>query len=69
MRVNSKTVENVLRESNLSLLYARHRGRTKSRNLFHHTGPGQLWETAITYIPTAKGLAYPVAIKDCFTKE
>ncbi|MEM3191152.1 MAG: IS3 family transposase [Candidatus Parvarchaeota archaeon] len=69
LRVNSKTVESVLRKSSLSLPYARHRGRTKSRNLFHLTGPDQLWETDITYIPTAQGLAYLMAIKDCFTKE
>ncbi|MCL5873938.1 MAG: IS3 family transposase [Candidatus Thermoplasmatota archaeon] len=45
VRVNSKTVESVLKENNLSLPYARHRGRTKTRNLFHPTGPDQLWET------------------------
>ncbi|MEM0159820.1 MAG: IS3 family transposase, partial [Candidatus Micrarchaeaceae archaeon] len=69
VRVNSKTVESVLKENNLSLQYARHRGRTKIRNLFHPKGPDQLWETDITYIPTAQGLAYLMAIKDCFTKE
>ena len=69
VRVNSKTVESVLKENNLSLPYARHRGRTKTRNLFHPTGPDQLWETDITYIPTAQCLTYLMAIKDCFTKE
>ena len=42
VRVNSKTVESVLKENNLSLPYARHRGRTKTRNLFHPTGPDQM---------------------------
>ena len=69
VRVNSKTVESVLKENNLSLPYARHRGRTKTRNLFHPTGPDQLWETDITYVPTAQCLTYLMAIKDCFTKE
>ena len=69
VRVNSKTVESVLKENNLSLPYARHRGRTKTRNLFHPTGPDQLWETDITYIPTVQCLTYLMAIKDCFTKE
>ena len=67
--VNSKTVESVLRENNLSLPYARHRGRTKTRNLFRPTGHDQLWETDITYMPTAQCLTYLMAIKDCFTKE
>ncbi|MEM0136698.1 MAG: IS3 family transposase, partial [Thermoplasmatales archaeon] len=53
VRVNSKTVESVLRESSLSLPYARHRVRTKTRNLFHFT---------------AQGLPYFMAIKGRFTK-
>ena len=69
VRVNSKTVESVLKENNLSLPCARHRGRTKTRNLFHPTGSDQLWETDITYIPTAQGLTHLMVIKDCFTKE
>ena len=68
-KVNRKAVRRVLRNNNLSLPYARHRGRTKSRNLFRPTGPDQLWETDITYIPTQQGMTYLMAIKDCFTKE
>ena len=68
-RVNRKAVRRVLRERNLSLPYAKHRGRTKTRNLFRPTGPDQLWETDITYIPTEQGMTYLMAIKDCFTKE
>ncbi|MEM3828760.1 MAG: hypothetical protein QXP36_06065 [Conexivisphaerales archaeon] len=44
----------VFSESSLSLPYARHRGRTRTRNVFH---------------PKAQGLTYLMAIKDCFTKE
>ncbi|MEM3846919.1 MAG: IS3 family transposase, partial [Candidatus Parvarchaeota archaeon] len=69
IRVNRKAVRRVLRERNLSLPYSKHRGRTESRNIFHSTGPDQLWETDITYIPTAQGLTYLMVIKDCFTKE
>lgn len=69
IRVNSKTVESVLREDSLSLPYARRRGRTKTRNLFRPTGPDQLWETDINYIATQQGMTYLMAIKDCFTKE
>ncbi|MCL4413110.1 MAG: IS3 family transposase [Candidatus Thermoplasmatota archaeon] len=43
-RVNRKAVRRVLTEKNLSLPYAKHKGRTKSRNLFCPTGPDQLWE-------------------------
>ncbi len=68
-RVNRKAVRRVLRERNLSLPYAQHKGRTKSRNLFRPTGPDQLWETDITYIPTEQGMTYLMCIKDCFTKE
>ncbi|MCL5888647.1 MAG: hypothetical protein M1597_01640 [Candidatus Thermoplasmatota archaeon] len=45
-------------DSNLSLPAAKHRGRTKSRNLFHPHAPDQLWETDITYIPTESGMTY-----------
>ena len=68
-KVNRKAVRRVLRNNNLSLPYARHRGRTKHRNLFRPTGPDQLWETDITYISTQQGMTYLMAIKDCFTKE
>ena len=51
-KVNRKAVRRVLRSNNFSLPYARHKGRTKHRNLFRPTGPDQLWETDITYIPT-----------------
>ena len=67
--INPKSVRRVLRINNLSLPYAKHKGRTKSRNLFHPTGPDQLWETDITYIPRQRGMTYLMCIKDSFTKE
>ena len=67
--VNQKTVRNVLKDSDLNLTASKHRGRTKKRNLFKPTGPDQLWETDITYIPTESGMTYLMCIKDCFTKE
>ena len=67
--VNQKTVRNVLKDSDLNLPASKHRGRTKKRNLFKPTGPDQLWETDITYIPTESGMTYLMCIKDCFTKE
>ena len=67
--VNQKTVRNVLKDSDLNLPASKHRGRTKKRNLFKPTGPDQLWETDITYIPTESGMTNLMCIKDCFTKE
>ena len=67
--VNQKTVRKVLKDNNLSLPASRHRGRTKTRNLYKPTGPDQLWETDITYIPTESGMTYLMCIKDCYTKE
>jgi putative transposase len=69
LTVNRKTVRRVLRSNNLSLPASKHRGRTQKRNLFHPTGPDQLWETDITYIPTAQRMTYLMCIKDCFSKE
>ena len=68
-KVNQKTVRKVLKDNNLSLPASRYRGRTKTRNLFKPTGPDQLWETDITYIPTESGMTYLMCIKDCYTKE
>ena len=68
-KVNQKTVRKALKDSNLSLPASKHRGRTKSRNLFRPDGPDQLWETDITYIPTESGMTYLMCIKDTFTKE
>ena len=55
--------------SDLSLPASKHRGRTKSRNLFKPVNPDQLWETDITYIPTESGMTYLMCIKNTFTKE
>ena len=68
-KVKQKTVRKVLKDSNLNLPASRHRGRTKRRNLFKPTGPDQLWQTDITYIPTESGMTYLMCIKDTFTKE
>ncbi len=66
---NRKTVKKVLKDNNLSLPASKHKGRTKSRNLFKPVEPDQLWETDITYIPTESGMTYLMCIKDVFTKE
>ncbi|MCW6170966.1 MAG: IS3 family transposase [Thermoplasmatales archaeon] len=68
-RVNRKTVARILNKNNLSLPAAKHKNRTKRRNLFTPDAPDQLWETDITYIPTLSGMTYLMCIKDCFSKE
>ena len=68
-KVNQKTVRKVLKDNNLNLPASKHRGRTKTRNLFRSREPDQLWQTDITYIPTESGMTYLMCIKDCFTKE
>ena len=67
--VNQKTFRKVLKDSNLNLPASKHRGRTKTRNLFPPQGTDQLRQTDITYIPTESGMTYLMCIKDCFTKE
>ena len=47
--VNQKTVRKVLKDNNLNLPVSKHRGRTKTRNLFRSREPDQLWQTDITY--------------------
>ena len=56
IRVNSKAVEIVLWENNLSLPYA------------SPIGSAQLWKTEFTYIHTEEGITYLMPIKDCFAK-
>ena len=68
-KVNQKTVRKVLKDNKLNLPASKHRGRTKTRSLFHPHGPDQLWQTDITYIPTELGMTYLMCIKDCFTKD
>ena len=68
-KVNQKTVRKVLKDNKLNLPASKHRGRTKTRNLFRPRGPDQLWQTDITYIPTESGMTYLMCIKDTFTKE
>ena len=68
-KVNRKTVRKVLKDNNLSLPASKHRGRTKSRNLFKPIKPDQLWETYITYIPIEFGMTYLMCIRDTFTEE
>lgn len=68
-RVNRKTVARIPNKNNLSLPAAKHKHRTKRRNISTPDAPDQLWETDITYIPTLSGMTYLMCIKDCFREE
>ena len=57
-KVNQKTVRKVLRENSMMLPASKMKGRTNKRDLFRPTGPDQLWETNITYVPTESGMTY-----------
>ena len=69
-RVNIKTVRRIMRRNSLGLPYARHKNRTRTKDL---TGPDnihRLWETDIHYVGTrVNGMVYLVSIKDCFSKK
>ena len=67
--VNIKTVHRIIKGNNLSLPYAKHKNRTRKRDLTKPNGINMLWETDIHYIGTVRdGMAYLMSIKDCFSK-
>ena len=59
-----------MRRNSLALPYARHKDRTRSRDLTKPDNINRLWETDIHYVGTAaEGMAYLMSIKDCFSKK
>ncbi len=67
--VNIKTVRRIMRRNNLALPYARHRNRTRKRDLTKPGDINMLWETDIHYVSTSRdGMVYLMSIKDCFSK-
>ena len=67
--VNIKTVRRIMRSHSLALPYARHKNRTRRRDLTKPEDINRLWETDIHYISTAReGMVYLMSIKDCFSK-
>ena len=70
IHVNIKTVRRIMRRNSLALPYARHKNRTRSRDLTKPNDIKSLWETDIHYVGTeAEGKAYLMSIKDCFCKK
>ena len=70
IHVNIKTVRRIMRRNSLALPYARHKDRTRSRDLTKPDNINSLWETDIHYVSTVHdGMAYLMSIKDCFSKK
>ena len=70
IRVNVKTVRRIMQMNNLSLPYAKHKNRTRMKDLAKPDDINRLWETDIHYIGTAReGTDYLMSIKDCFSKK
>ena len=59
----------IIRRHSLALPYAKHKNRTRHRDLTKPENINRLRETDIHYIPTImEGMAYLMSIKDCFSK-
>ena len=69
VKVNVKTVRRIMRRHNLALPYAKHKNRTRERDLTKPDDINRLWETDTHYISTIReGMAHLMSIKDCFSK-
>jgi putative transposase len=55
IHVNIKTVRRIMRRNSLALPYAKHKNRTRSRDLTKPENINRLWETDIHYVGTARG--------------
>ena len=70
IHVNIKTVRRIMRRNSLSLPYAKHKNRTRKKDLTKPVDINTLWETDIHYVSTVhEGMAYLMSIKDCFSKK
>ena len=59
-----------MRRNSLSLPYAKHKNRTRKKDLIKPVYTNMLWETDIHYVSTARdGMVYLISIKDCFSKK
>ena len=65
IHVNIKTVRRIMRRNSLALPYARHKNRTRTKDLTKPDNTDRLWETDIHYVSTVHdGMAYLMSIKD-----
>ena len=59
IHVNIKTVRRIMRRNSLALPYARHRNRTRRKDLTKPENINRLWETDIHYVSTVRdGMTY-----------
>ena len=59
-----------MRRNSLALSYAKHKNRTRKKDLTKPEEINRLWETDIHYVSTQKyGMNYLMSIKDCFSKK
>ena len=65
IHVNIKTVRRIMRRNNLALPYAKHKDRTRRKDLTKPENINRLWETDIHYVSIVHdGMAYLMSIKD-----
>ena len=70
IHLNPKTVLRIMRENDLTLPERIHRNVKGGKKLFRPTGPDQLRETDLTYIPAInEGMTYLFNVKDVFSKK
>ena len=70
IHVNIKTVRRIMRRNSLALPYAKHKNRTRRKDLTKPENINRLWETDIHYVSTVHdGMAYLMSIKDCYSKK
>ena len=70
IHVNIKTVRRIMRRNSLALPYAKHKNRTRKKDLRKPDNIKRLWETDIHYVSTQRdGMHYLMSIKDCFSKK
>jgi transposase InsO family protein len=59
-----------MRRNCLALPYARHKNRTRRKDLIKPDNTDRLWETDIHYVGNARDeMHYLKSIKDCFSKK
>ena len=70
IHVNIKTVKRIMRKNGLALPCAKHKNRTRKKDLTKPEEINRLWETDIHYVSTQRDeMAYLMSIKDCFSKK
>ena len=70
IHVNIKAARRIMRRNSLALPYAKHRNRTRRKDITKPDNINILWETDIHYVSTVHdGMLYLMSIKDCYSKK